>query len=226
MRKIVNEQSFLEGAGKTLTAILSSFRELPTLRRSDFDKADTAVVSIDIVKGFCEFGSLSSHRVAELVPHAVALLALFEDCEKVFFIDRHDEDSAEFGAYPPHCVKGSHEDELVDALKPFLAYKATICPKNSVNGLFAPAFQTWLRAHSDIKKFIVTGDVTDICVDSFAKSLKAYFNQENLPVRVIVPVDCVETFDLDATHHNADLMNLMTIYGLRANGIEIVEKFV
>ena len=67
------------------------------------------------------------------------------------------------------------------------------------------------------------GDVTDICVFNFVNTLKAYFNEWNVKARVIVPIKGIETFQLDATYHDAELMNLFALYNMRMNGIEVVE---
>ena len=44
--------------------------------------------------------------------------------------------------------------------------------------------------------------------------------KDNGEARVIVPVDAIDTFDLDL--HDADLMNVMAIYSMMGNGIEAV----
>lgn len=68
--------------------------------------------------------------------------------------------------------------------------------------------------------FIVTGVCTNICIEQFALTLKTYFNKQNVKSRVIVPINTVETYDLDI--HNGDLMNVMALYNMIVNGIEVV----
>lgn len=68
--------------------------------------------------------------------------------------------------------------------------------------------------------FIITGVCTDICVHQFSLTLKTYFNKQNKESRVIVPVNTVETYDLGM--HNGDLMNIMALYSMTVNGIEVV----
>ena len=49
------------------------------------------------------------------------------------------------------------------------------------------------------------------------------FLQKNIASRIIIPIKGVETYDLDITNHNAQLMNLFALYNMRMNGIEIIE---
>jgi len=49
--------------------------------------------------------------------------------------------------------------------------------------------------------------------------LKAWFNVQNRKVRVIVPINAVETYDLDL--HDGDLMHVMALYNMMINGVEL-----
>ncbi|OPZ83964.1 MAG: hypothetical protein BWY74_04327 [Firmicutes bacterium ADurb.Bin419] len=44
---------------------------------------------------------------------------------------------------------------------------------------------------------------------------------KNQKYRVIVPVNAVDTYDLGA--HNGDLVNVMALYNMIINGIEVVK---
>ncbi|MDT8719153.1 cysteine hydrolase [Clostridium sp. 19966] len=226
MRKIDDRKAFLREAEKTLDNIMTSFENIPVLKAEEFEKKNTALINVDIINGFCKEGNLSSDRVLKIIPDAVRINALFKDLEKVFFLDCHPEKAEEFKAYVSHCIEGSQEVELVDELKPFAAEKALLCKKNSVNGFLAPQYQQWLKEHKDITNIIVIGDVTDICILNFCLAQRCYFNENNISGRVIVPLSAVETFDLDITNHQGDLMNLFSIYNMRGNGIEIVEDII
>ena len=92
--------------------------------------------------------------------------------------------------------------------------------KNSTNGFLEPKFHEWLATHPSVNQFIIVGDCTDICVEQFAITLKTYFNTNNRPSRLIVPIACVETYDLDV--HAGDLMNVIALYKMMMNGIEII----
>lgn len=212
----------MESAGKTLEQIQKQLSGLPMAKMSDFTPENAALVVIDVVNGFVSEGPLQSLRVAGIVPKIADVMRTF--CNKGFpvlvFADTHNENSPEFESYPPHCIAGTSECTVVESLEKIGSY--THIPKNSTNGFLEPRFQAWLNANTNIRSFVVVGDCTDICIDQFAKTLKAYFNMLNEKARVIVPVEAVETFDLDLTNHYAELMNVMAFYGMIGAGIEVV----
>ena len=55
-----------------------------------------------------------------------------------------------------------------------------------------------------------------------ALTLKAFFNESNIKSRIIIPIRGVETFNLEGTNHDGDLMNLFALYNMKINGIELV----
>lgn len=77
-----------------------------------------------------------------------------------------------------------------------------------------------MKDNKHIDTFIITGNCTDICVQQFAITLKTWFNRQNIKVRVIVPVNAVETYDFGL--HDGDLMNVMALYNMMINGVEVV----
>ncbi len=87
--------------------------------------------------------------------------------------------------------------------------------KNSTNGFLTHEFMAWLAEHTEVNNFVIIGDCTDICIKQFALTLKAYFNENNSISRIIVPIDGTETFDLSATLHDGNLMNLMSYYEMK-----------
>lgn len=200
--------------------IEKSFNNLDVLSIDSLDPSTTAVVYVDIVHGFVDEGALSSERALDILAPLKALDQATEGFHKIFFKDTHDEDSVEFNTYPEHCVVDTSESDLMDVLETSHD-QSVIIEKNSVNGFVAPKFQQWLENHTEITNFIIVGLVTDICVMNFALTLKAYFNEHNIESKLIVPVNCVETFDLQATNHHGDLMNLFALYNMEMNGIEL-----
>lgn len=192
---------------------------------SSLDKKRTALVVIDMINGFVYKGALSSLRVAGIVKDVAALNEIMSGCRKVFFIDSHGEDSAEFCSFPAHCVKNSDEAELIPELVSFLRDEenSVSIEKNSTNGFLNEDFQKWLNENMDtVDNYIVAGCVTDICILQFTLSMKAYFNEKNMKKRVIVPMNCVETYH--AGTHDGYLTNLFALYNMHTCGIEIVEE--
>ncbi len=74
--------------------------------------ARTAVLSVDIINGFCTVGPLASPRVQGIVKPITALFKAAHKRGVRYFLlaqDTHPPDAVEFGAYPPHCVRGTAE---------------------------------------------------------------------------------------------------------------------
>lgn len=197
------------------------------INSSNINKDKTAIVVVDMIEGFVNIGNFASSRVKDMAPNIVTLLEKFNDSRKVFFKDVHTKDSKEFNAYVSHCVE-SEETEIIKELDRFaygdLGDKVAVISKNSTNGFLADGFTCWLNDNMDVENFIVVGCVTDICVSDFAKTLQCYIYENNLDKKVIVPVDCVETYDLG--HHNGDIMNTFALYSMKLAGIEVVDKII
>lgn len=220
--KKVNKSEFIEKSTRTLSSIYDTIEGLPPAKLSGLKSSETVLVIVDMINGFAKEGMLSSSRVDELIPNIVKLGKL---CGKagvpaVVFGDCHGEDSPEFDSYPKHCINGTSESEIVDELKELKAY--TFIAKNSTNGFLEEEFKKWLQKNSNINNFIIVGDCTDICILQFSETLKAYFNMQNRRVNVIVPVDCVDTFD--GGLHDADLMNVFSLFNMMGNGINVVKR--
>lgn len=184
-----------------------------------------ALVVVDMVKGFYSVGALASDRTGRVIDSIVSLSNALLDEEKLFFIDSHKEDAVEFLSFPPHCVEETVEEELIDEIKDLTnGEHVTILKKNSINGFHAKGFMKWLLDNKDIDSFIVTGVCTNICVETFVISLKTYFNENNIAKNIYVPMNTVETYDFGS--HNGDLMNLLSFYKMKQNGINVVKNLI
>jgi nicotinamidase-related amidase len=195
-----------------------------------------AVISVDIINGFCYEGALASPRVASIVdPIAALFQKSYQGGIRNFILtqDTHPADAVEFANYPPHCIRGTSESETVDKFKelPFFD-QFQVMPKNSINSAIGTNLETWLEAHPQVNTFITVGDCTDLCTYQLAMHLKLRGNARNEKVRVILPVDCVDTYDLPvsvaneigAIPHDGDLLHYLFLYHMRLNGIEVVAK--
>jgi nicotinamidase-related amidase len=194
--------------------------KLPAIRLEALPGKQTALVIVDMVNGFAREGALKSPRVEGLIPEIAKLSKACDELQitKLAFADCHTEASPEFDAYPAHCMIGTSEGEVVDELKEIGGY--TLISKNSTNGFLEEEFQKWLMENETINTFIITGDCTDICIQQFAVTLKTWFNIQNKKARVIVPVNTVETYDLGM--HDGEMMNVVALYNMIINGIEVV----
>lgn len=195
-----------------------------------------AVVGVDLLKGFCRQGPLFSPRVAALVDPAVRILTKAHDLGVRRFLfpnDAHPADSPEFGSWPPHCVEGTEEAELVDELRdlPF-ASEFRQLPKRSLSSFV----ETELDRHlaEELRVIVAMGDVTDLCLYQLALHLRLLANARHLPWQVVVPASAVATYDLPvdvarqvgAMPHDGDLVHLLFLYHLQLNGVRVVRDLV
>jgi nicotinamidase-related amidase len=193
-----------------------------------------AILSVDMTNAFCREGSLASPRVAALIDPITRLFQLAWNSgvrQMVLSQDCHTPDAQEFDAYAPHAICGSSESEAVDEFKALPFYdRMEIFTKNSVAAEKNSGLDPWIASHPELSTFIVVGDCTDICVYSLAMHLRTYANAFERDWRVIVPSDCVDTYDLPleaarsagALPHPGDLMHAIFLYHMALNGIEVV----
>lgn len=220
----MDKSEFLKRSMETLEEIYNMLHKLPKLRLMDLQGKQSALMMVDMVNGFAREGALQSPRVEALIPQITELSKMCDalGIAKLAFADCHTGASPEFDAYPPHCLAGTSEGEMVDEIKAVGGYR--LIPKNSTNGFLEEGFQTWLKENPQIQNFIITGDCTDICIQQFAITLKTWFDVHNTKARVIVPMNAVATYD--AGMHDGDLMHVMALYNMIGNGVEVVKEIV
>ena len=195
------------------------------------------IFCVDVINGFCYEGPLASGRVAGIVPPIVELFqnAYAAGVENfVLTHDAHDPAALEFMDYPPHCIRGTSESDIVPELLalPF-ASRFHLIPKNSISSSANTKLDAWLDAHPDITHRVVVGDCTDLCTYQLAMHLKVLANAHNQAHPVIVPANCVDTYDIplevaeaeDIPAHPADLMHTVFLYNMERNGIKVVSHF-
>ncbi len=187
----------------------------PTLMRKTLAGKKNMLVIVDMVKGFCEFGALSSERCKAIIPQIKRAAELMPDAEKIFVRDCHSENSAEFGYFPKHCV--GEESEIVPEL---LALGGVEVKKNSTD-----AFIQLLSARSNLLDYdnvFITGVCTDICVMQLALSVRAYISEFNGNGNVVTLTDAVETYD--SPTHNADLYNMTALKLMEQSGVLVFKR--
>ena len=194
----------------------------------------TAILSVDLIVGFAYEGPLSSPRIAGIVP---AVARLFQQADAaglehmILLQDCHSEDAPEFSSYGRHCACGTNEARTVPELLslPFTD-RFSVMLKNSLSSSLGTSLDAWLNAHhSNVDTFIVVGDCTDLCVYQLAMHLRMRANAYSYRQRVIVPADCVETYDVPvdaaATQgvlpHDGDLLHALFLYHMALNGVEV-----
>lgn len=196
-----------------------------------------AAVAVDVVNGFCRAGALASERVGAIVPPLADLLtrAYVAGVRRLALVcEHHTPDATEFRHFAPHCVAGTEEAEPVDELKSLPFYGMFhVVHKNSISPWYSPDdLARWLGLGrpDGVRAVVAMGDCTDLCLHQLALPLKLRANQANQPLRVVVPVNTVQTYDLPievaaqvgAMPHDGDLLHDVFLYHLALNGVEVV----
>jgi nicotinamidase/pyrazinamidase len=168
----------------------------------------TAVIVVDMLRGFLEEGYplYCGPGARAIIPRIQNLLAAErERGSAIFFIaDCHGPDDAEFKIFPPHCVMGTKEAEVIPELSRYAS--STTITKQRYSGFFETTLETTLKKIKP-EKLIVCGVCTDICV------MHTVADARNRDYRVEVPVDCVASFDEE--EHRWALKHIEKVLGAR-----------
>jgi nicotinamidase/pyrazinamidase len=166
-----------------------------------------AIIVIDMLVGFCRRGNLYSPRYDSIVPrlrdHLVAAEA--GDVPVIFLVDTHTPDDPEFATFPPHCVEGSGEDEVIPELAGF-ARRGTVVRKHTFSGFRGTQLDAVLERLAP-EVIEVAGVCTDICV------LHTVYDLKVRGYDVLVHEGLVETFD--APGHDAEEFNRFALAHVR-----------
>ncbi len=174
---------------------------------------------VDMINGFIHEGALHDPAILNCAQPIRDLIQTL-DCRRIFIADAHPPKTREFLSYPPHCVIGTKESEIIDELVPFVEEVFT---KNSTNAFTCEAMTRFLNTELDqYQDIIITGCCSDICILQFALCLNAWLNEHNFErMRVIVPINCVDTYHIEGIHDAAE-QNRFALQNMEANGIIIV----
>jgi nicotinamidase/pyrazinamidase len=155
-----------------------------------------AVLIIDMLKGFLEPGHplYCGDQARAIIPRirAVAERELGNGGHLFFICDNHAPDDLEFQMFPPHCIRGTEEADVIPELRDL---PAEVIPKTRYSGFYNTPLAERLASLAP-ERLIVTGVCTDICV------LYTAADARNRDYRVDVPRDCVASFD-PSGHANA-----------------------
>ncbi len=212
--------------------------DLPTKTLSEITERPekVAIICVDIIKGFCSIGPLSSPRVAGIVDPIVVLMkrAWQEGVRNILLSqDTHEPDAEEFSSWPSHCIRGTEEAETVDEIRqlPFFE-QLLVLEKNSIASGLNNDFQKWVLDHPEVENYIVVGDCSDLCTYQLAMFLRLDANERQVKRNVILPENCVQTYDMPidkaqkigAFAHPGDLMHGFFLYHMALNGIKVVKS--
>jgi nicotinamidase/pyrazinamidase len=147
------------------------------------------IIVIDVLNCFCKRGNLYSPRLATVIKPIRAYLEreLARGAKAVFLADTHTPDDPEFAMFPPHCVAGSGEEEVVEELKE-IAERSIVVRKDRYSGFHGTKLDQILTDLAPDEVHVV-GVCTDICV------LHTVADLRNRYYPVTVHQDMVETYD-------------------------------
>lgn len=183
------------------------------LRSFDTKAAATGLVIVDEVNGFATVGAgplappRPNAQVRRMVAETVGLARDFADSGKPIaaFLDTHEPGKPE-PPYPPHCEKGSGQEELVPELA-WLAGspRATLIRKDCINGFVGSIaidgsenrIVRWVNDHR-LGAIVVVGICTDICVMDFVLTMLSARNHGLMPglENIVVYEPGCATYDL------------------------------
>ncbi|MFC2066596.1 cysteine hydrolase family protein [Chloroflexota bacterium] len=175
-----------------------------------------AVLVVDMLRGFLEEGyplycGVESRRIISNIQ--TLLDKELATGSKVFFIcDQHDPDDLEFEMFPPHCISGTDESEVIPELA---RYPGEIIPKKRYSGFFGTSLEEKLEKLGP-EKITVCGVCTDICV------MHTVADARNRDYPVEVPVDCISSFDEKA--HRFALEHMEKVLGAKLTSTGSVVK--
>ncbi len=147
------------------------------------------VLVSDMLRGFFEEGYplYCGVDARSIIPNVKKLLEReLEQNSKIFYLcDHHAPDDPEFRMFPPHCIEGTAEAEIIPELSP---YPGEIIPKRTFSSFYDTLLEKKLEALKP-ETIVVCGVCTHICV------LQAVIDARNRGYEVEIPVDCVASFD-------------------------------
>jgi nicotinamidase/pyrazinamidase len=127
------------------------------------------LIIIDMINGFCRKGyPLSLQQDTKSIEEYIATRIKCIEAMKgqvIFCCDSHTPDAPELKQYPPHCMKGTIEAEIIETLKPFIK-NSKVVHKNTLSLFYKTKLDNLLKKIQP-RKIEVVGVCTDIC-DLFA----------------------------------------------------------
>ncbi len=209
----------------------------------------TGLVIVDEVNGFATVGAgnlapaTPNEQVSRMVAETDSLAHAFLDrgLPVLAFLDTHEPGKPE-PPYPPHCERGTGEEELV----PELAWLAeapgvTLVRKDCINGFVgaidldsgANRIVDWVNEHG-LETVLVVGICSDICVMDFVLTFLSARNHGLMPslTEIIVHEPGCATYDLPraavaelglpaTASHPQGLTHHMGLYFMQSRGARL-----
>lgn len=218
------------------------------------------LIIVDAVNGFCTVGCgplappAPDVTIATMVNNINTTAQHFDNGGLPIFVtlDSHDADKPE-PPYPPHCIAGTGDDELVPALTWLnKSPNATLMRKDCINGFIGAItqhhtaqgttqtnlFLDWVNTNQ-LQTVVMVGICTDICVMDLTLTILSARNHQLCPTLCDVVVhapDCA-TYDLSpavakannlpaTASHPRDLTHHMGLYFMASRGAILSDTLI
>lgn len=151
---------------------------------------------VDTQEGFTRQGNLASETCTAAIPRIRGVVEeeRAAGTPVIFTKDSHRQGDPEFQMFPPHCIVGTAEHELVEELREFEPDAAAVVQKTRYSAFHQTELEKVLEQLAP-DEVHVAGLCTDICVLHTTADLR------NRDFRVVVRRDAVETFDAPGHDH-------------------------
>jgi len=174
-----------------------------------------AIIVIDMLNDFVG-GKLGFERAKAIVPNIRRLLDFAHErgIPVIYVCDAHTPEDPELKLWGEHAMAGSEGAQVVPELNP--TKKDSVLEKHTYDIFFNTDMDEMLRGMG-VKKLVLTGVVTEICVQNSAAGafLRGY--------EIAVPEDCVAS--PDESVHRASLEYMKRVYGVNiTNSNELIKR--
>lgn len=235
------------------TALVALLRESMPLAYSGLRLSGpgTGLVIVDEVNGFATVGSgnlappVENPQVTGMIEETNRLAGEFaaQGWPILAFLDTHVPGKPE-PPYPPHCERGTGEEELVPALKWLEGEpRATLVKKDCINGFIGAIgddgrnrMVDWANENT-LRRLLVVGICTDICVMDFVLTTLSARNHGLMPTLEDITVYArgCSTYDLprdvaadlglpDSAAHPQQPTHYLGLYFMASRGAVLVDK--
>jgi len=162
---------------------------------------------IDMLEGFLrkEYPLYCSDAAAAIIPFVKKKVEEYAASGElvVFIADNHDPNDLEFKKFPPHCIAGTKQSEVISEIQG-IAKNSVYVPKKRYSGFFGTKLEKILKKEKpDLVE--VVGVCTNICVLYTVEELK------NRDYNARVYKDGTASFDPEA--HEWAFMQMQTVLG-------------
>ena len=173
--------------------------------REKYERISKILFMIDMNNGFVNFGPMANPKYNELVPEQLRMLEKFrrEKQQIDFILEGHSPTANEFKTYPPHCIIGTQEAEVIPEFKDYLTLpNMKVFYKNSINGMLNLSVQEQLRMLKDLREIVIEGVCADLCVMDFSRTCARYLDEIDKDTKLFVVRNAIDTYD--SPEHNRD----------------------